>query len=129
MISFAPGILLAQVRPSSIGSHVVVPQVTILTEVTLILAASADETEIATFTLHHDVGGETYDQSNHIIKGTIATTDLPKDSRVFQAQYPGTGIMLGVGDSLGITVSTADVVTVSVYGVTRTVAQSMYSRG
>ena len=118
--SFAPGVLLGRVRPNVLTPVVLVPVTEIRTEITLILVSRTTDNTL--ITIYHDVGGATFDTSNEIITDA-RTIALGANYPVFQSQGPGTGIMLEIGDSLGVEAGVVDDVVVSAYGVTQTLAE------
>lgn len=120
MNTHASGELLAQVRPS-VTTAVEIFTATLRTEITLILVCiDSDGPASTTVALYHDVGGTTYADTNIIDRQT--RTQLTQDSKMFQAQHPGSGIHLAPSDSLGAMVGDADDVVISVYGITENVA-------
>lgn len=116
-LSHAQGELLAQVRPLVGSVAEVFKAMELRTEITLITAVVTGSTSRA-IELHQDVGGSVYDNTNAILRAEM--TDAT-DGIVFQAQHPGSGIHLAPGDTLGLAVP-ADTVTVSIYGITETLA-------
>lgn len=116
MLGHAQGELLAQIRPDGTSAVTLFEALQLRVEVTLILVCiDSDGPSTTTVALYHDVGGTTYADTNIIDRQT--RTQLTQDSKMFQAQHPGSGIFLAPGDSLGVAVGDADDVVVSVYGI------------
>jgi hypothetical protein len=122
-VTHAQGELLAQVRPAGVGAVTLyqVPVGGLRTEITLLIAVvvsgTAGNTEIELF---HDDDGAVYDNDSLI--ASIQRADNA-DGLVFQAQHPGSGIMMKPGASLGVSISQANAVNFSVYGITETLAE------
>jgi hypothetical protein len=117
LISHAQGELLAQVRPGVTTPVTLFQASKLRVEVVLILLAL--DTGTADISLYHDDTGTTYTNSNRI---ALMTRTLLLDPRIFQAQHPGSGIMIKPSGSLGIATSVASVLTASVYGITESIA-------
>jgi len=119
-VSHGQGLLLSQVQPSVTTAVLLYTAAQLRTEITLLIAVihsgTAGNIEIE---VYHDDDGTTFDNSTLI--ASIQKADNA-EGLVFQAQHPGSGIMLARGGSLGIKISTASVVTFSVYGITETLA-------
>lgn len=115
----AQGELLAQVNPSVITAGGLFVTQELRVEVTLILAvnrnAAAELVQI-----FHDDDGTTYNAATEIIR-----KDVPANESLvlFQAQHPGSGIMMVPGGTLGAQVEVANDLTISVYGITETLAE------
>lgn len=121
MLGHAQGELLAQVRPSVLTAVTLFEALQLRVEVTLILVCiDSDGPASTTVSLYHDVNGTTFDDTNIIDRQT--RTQLTQDSKMFQAQHPGSGIFLAPGDSLGVAVGDIDDVVISVYGITENIA-------
>lgn len=123
-VSHGQGELLAQLRPSDLLVNTAYQGGELRTEITLIVAAInsaavADELDIA---IYHDDEGTTLNLSDLIVYET--RLKLLQDSVVFQAQHPGSGIFVKPGGSIGVqTLTEADAVTFSIYGITETLAE------
>lgn len=126
--SHAQGQLLAQVRPSVVTPVTLFTASQLAAEITLITACIiAGGTSPTDIELYHDETGTTYDNTNIIVQST--RTALTQDTIIFQAQHPGSGIMLRPGDSLGgAALVTINNVVFSVYGITQAIAERMGSR-
>ena len=120
-VSHAQGELLAQIQPGVTTPVTLVSAVELRLEVTLILApvipGGGDTTAI---TLYHDDTGTTY--NNGTLIGNVTNAEAADDV-LFQAQHPGSGIHIKPGGSLGVATSVASNVTISVYGITETLAE------
>ena len=117
MLGHAQGELLAQIRPAGTTAVTLFEALQLRVEITLILACiDSDGPATTTVALYHDVNGTTYADTNIIDRQT--RTQLTQDSKMFQAQHPGSGLFLAPGDSLGVAVGDADDVVISVYGIT-----------
>ena len=120
-ISHAQGQLLIQSRPGSTSvtqlftTDQLGMEITLVTACLISGAAAAVDVE-----LYHDDDGTTYDANS-----IIATMSAAKNgtSILFQAQHPGSGIMIRPGGSLGCRISVANDVNFSVYGVSATLAE------
>lgn len=130
-ISHAQGELLAQVRPGVITPVTAFTAGELRVEITLILCtidpaavlSTAGQTDVA---LYHDDDGTTYDQTTIILSET--RLQLLQENTLFQAQHPGSGIMVKPGGSLGVEIADADDVTFSFYGITETLADRVINR-
>jgi len=118
-MNFAAGSLLAQVKPA-VTTAVTLYTAVLRTEITLFLAVvipgSAGNIDID---IYHDDDGTTYDDSTLI--GSIQRADNA-DGLTFQAQCPGSGIMIARGGTIGVKISTADDINFSMYGITESLA-------
>lgn len=112
----AAGSLLAQVAPAITPTQTTIFTASVPTEITAIFICNTSGA--ATFRLHHDVNGTTFAVGNALYYDTALGANTTKE---LFAQTDSGGIMMGIGDSLGIEPSTADLV-VTVYGVTFTAA-------
>lgn len=120
VLSYSPGKLLGRTSGLVATPTDVLTAVTMRTEITLITAQNASVTA-ATVVVHHAQGSEAY-----VVPGTAILHAQPAmgggSSIIFQAQFPGTGIMLEVGDRIGVSVTGDPNCTVSFYGVTESLA-------
>lgn len=129
-ISHAQGELLAQVRPgvTTPVSAYVADQ--LRTEITLILCvidpvSGPAQSDVA---IYHDTSTvQTFDQTTIILSET--RLQLLQTNDLFQAQHPGSGIILRPGDELAVQCGDADDVTFSIYGVTETRAERVGMAG
>lgn len=127
--SHAQGELLAQVRPGVTTPVTAFTGAELRTEITLILCAidpaavltTAGQTDIAVY--HDDESPFVTDQSTLIL--TETRLQLLQGNILFQAQHPGSGIMLRKNAILSVEVADADDVTFSIYGVTETRAERL----
>jgi len=115
----AQGELLAQVNPSvtSAGGLFVTQELRV--EVTLILVVNRNA-GAQLCSIYHDDDGTTYSAATEILRRSIPAG---VSEIVFQAQHPGSGIMMLPGGSLGAQVAAANDLTISVYGITETLAE------
>jgi|Cruoilmetagenom7_1024161.scaffolds.fasta_scaffold218810_2 hypothetical protein len=118
-VSHAQGELLAQVRPGVTTPITLFAADELRVEITLVLAVVTAGTVAIDF--FHDDDGTTYD--NTTIIGAISKAKAGEPIGAFQAQHPGSGIMIKPGGSLGVQIDSADDATISVYGVTETLAE------
>lgn len=126
-VSHAQGELLAQLVPSVTTPVTLYTTSELRTEVTLLIAVIHPGTGgNIDIDLFHDDDGTTY--TNNELLFTIQKADN-SDGLVFQAQHPGSGILIKPDGSLGVQVSTANVVTFSVYGITETLAERVRGLG
>lgn len=110
------GGLLAQKAPAISPTQTTIFTAAVPTEITAIYVCNT--AGAATFRLHHDVNGTTFAVGNALYYDTALAANA---TFVDRASTDSGGIMMGVGDSLGIEPSTADLV-VTIYGVTFTAA-------
>ncbi len=126
-LTHAQGQLLAQVRPGVATAVNLFTADQLGVEITLILACIVPGgTSPNAVKIYHDVDGTTYDTTNVLIHST--RTELTQDTVLFQAQHPGSGILLRPGDSLGCEAATANNVVFSVYGISEHVAERFGSK-
>ena len=118
MPGHAQGELLAQVNPGVTTAQTLLAADELRIEVTLILVVNRDAGAVRT-QLYHDDDGTTYGVANEIVRHSVAANS---SEVLFQAQHPGSGIIIKPGGSLGIQVNVADDITLSVYGITETLA-------
>jgi len=120
MISHAQGELLAQVRPGVTTAVQLIKSDTLRIEITLLVATIIEGgTAMNLFVYHDDSGSDVYDNSTIIFSANKQLTD---PDLLFQAQHPGSGIIIKPGGSLGVKIATASNATFSVYGITETLA-------
>lgn len=124
-VTHAQGQLLAQVRPSGTSAVQLFVAGGLRVEITLLVAVivsgTAGQTEIE---VYHDDDGTTYD--NDTLIASIQKADNA-DGLVFQAQHPGSGILISRSGSIGVKVSQANAVNFSIYGITETLAERVRS--
>lgn len=118
-VSHAQGQLLAQVVPGVTTPVTLFTAGELRVEVTLITVANRNGGNV-TLNLYHDDDGTVFDATTDLGERQLSPTDQPP---TFQAQHAGSGIMISPGGSLGVEVSQANDVTISVYGVTETLAE------
>ena len=131
-VTHSQGELLAQVRPGVTTPVLAYTAQELRAEITLIMAvidpaavlSTAGQTNIAIY--QDDDGGSTFDQSTIIWSET--RLQLLQEPIVFQAQHPGSGILLDRGGQLAVQIDDADDVTFSIYGVTETLAERVATR-
>ena len=130
-ISHAQGELLAQVRPGVTTPVTALTASELRIEVTLIkcvldplvVLSTAGQSDVA---VYHDDDGTTYDQTSIIISET--RLQLLQTNILFQAQHPGSGIMIKPGGNLAVQCADANDVTFSIYGITETLADRVINR-
>ena len=117
-LTHAQGQLVAQVRPAVITPVTLFTASELRTEITLIMAANRNGGNV-TLNLYHDDDGLVFDATTQIMEQQLSATS---SGVLFQAQHPGSGIFINPNGSLGVDISAANDVTISVYGVTETLA-------
>ncbi len=119
-VSHAQGELLAQVRPPGTTAVTAFQAGELRVEITLVLATVVEGASSTKIFVYHDDNGTTYNDDTIIASETEveANTDL-----LFQAQHPGSGVMVKPGGSIGLKVDNAGAVNFSIYGVTETLAE------
>lgn len=131
-ITHAQGELLAQVRPGVTTPVSAFTAGTLRAEITLIKAAIdpaavltvAGQLNVALY--HDDSGGSTFDQTTIIESET--RLQLLQNAILFQAQHPGSGILIKPGGELAVQTDNADDVTFSIYGITETLSERLPGR-
>jgi len=118
-LNHAQGQLLAQVQPAVTTPVVLFQAGELRTEVTLVFTCNHDAGNV-TIEFFHDDAGTTFDHAHKLSQVQLAPNDPDK---FFQSQHPGSGIMISPGGALGIKVSAINAVTVTVYGITETLAE------
>ena len=118
-MSHAQGELLAQVNPSVTTAQTAFTAGNLRVEITLVLVVNRNASP-ELVQLYHDDDGTTYNATTEI-KHVDVTANA--DAILFQAQHPGSGIMIKPGGSLGLQVEVANDLTVSIYGITETRAE------
>ena len=114
MIQHAQGELLAQVRPGVTTAVELFKAGNLRVEITLILGTAIEGAAATSLALYHDdSGNDVYSDDTiiHTLSKQANDSDL-----IFQAQHPGSGIMLKAGGSLGVKIGTANNINFSVYG-------------
>ncbi len=120
-LAHAQGLLLAQLVPNVTTAVTLFTAQNLRTEITLMIAVIVPGTAgNIDIDIYHDDDGTTYDDTTLI--ASIQRADNA-DGLVFQAQHPGSGILIARGGSIGVKISTADDVNFSLYGVTETLAE------
>lgn len=92
----------------------------LIVEITLLMTAVVSGAANTDLSVYHDDDGTTYDNTTLI--GT-AQRGPTSEGVLFQAQHPGSGIMVKPGGSIGVAASVADDVNFTVYGVTQSAAE------
>jgi len=128
-ISHAQGELLARVRPGVITPVLAYTGGQLRTEITLILCVidpvgGPASSDVALY--HDDAGSSTFDLSTIILSET--RMQLTQDNILFQAQHPGSGILLKPGAELAVQTADINDVTFSIYGITETRAERVTGR-
>lgn len=119
-ISHAQGELLAQGRPNSTSPVTIFQAGELRVEITLVIAAIREGGSSTEIFVYHDDDGTTYNDDTIIASDAKIEDDTDV---IFQAQHPGSGIMIKPGGSLGVKVSAAGEVNFSVYGITEVIAE------
>ncbi len=119
-VMHAQGELLAQFRPADTSTHTLYQAQGLRTEITLIIATVIEGGGSTEIFFYHDDDGTTYNNDTVIASDTKIEDDTDV---IFQAQHPGSGIMIKPGGSLGVKVNSANQVNFSIYGITETVAE------
>ncbi len=127
-ISHAQGELLAQIRPADTNPNLAYQTAELRSEITLITAPLIPSAGASVnVSIWHDPDG-----SNTFTDDTLIwyeTRNLLTQSPIlFQAQHPGSGIMLERNAQLAVGVSVANEVNFSLYGITETLSDRMASR-
>ena len=123
---------MAQVRPGVTTPLLAFTGSNLRTEITLItctidptaILTTSGQTDVAVY--QDDDGGSVFDQSTIILSET--RLQLLQENILFQAQHPGSGIMLQAGGEIAVQTADADDVTFSIYGVTETLADRVINR-
>lgn len=117
--------LLGQNRPSDTTAVAVVTNENLpVIEITAICVCNSTGSA-ATFRIHHDVAGSTYDESNALYFDKSVPAN---DSLWIRAESMGAGISLAKSDTLGVRSDTGDALTFSVYGAGAQIAKSQIVR-
>ncbi len=119
----AAGALLAQIRPAdTLAQAAFTAQMGV--EITAIAICNSTGSA-ATFRLHHDQGGSTYDIGNAL----YYDTSIAANSTLWiRAESMGAGIQMDDTDSLGVRSSVANALTFSFYGQTEKLADRVRGR-
>jgi len=126
-VSHAQGELLGRVRPGVTTPVQLFKASELRTELTLLLIAQApisgsNTADIVIF--HDDSGSDIYDGTTAIAAFTYdKTTAGGFVTGVFQAQHPGSGIMLAANGSIGVSTNQVDETVFTCYGITETLAE------
>lgn len=131
-LSHAQGELLAQIRPADALANLAFTASELRAEITLITCAidpvavltTAGQTDVALY--HDDSGGGTYNQTTLVLSET--RLQLLQENILFQAQHPGSGILVQPGGQLAVQTADANDVTFSIYGITETRAERVIGR-
>jgi len=125
-VSHAQGELLAQVRPAGVVAVTLYTSQQLRTEITYIAISLIEgATGPIAVQIYHDDDGVTFDDDSIIANINRAQNDPL--SGAFQAQHPGSGIMIKPGGSLGVKVDSAGDVNFTVYGHTEVLAERVRS--
>lgn len=121
-LAHAQGQLLAQVRPSVATPVTLFIADQLRVEITLIIAClTPGATTPLEVRLYHDSDGVAYDNNSIILHEQRLA--LIQKSILFQAQHPGSGIMVAPGGALGVMTAVANEVNFMVYGITESIAE------
>lgn len=118
-LGHAQGELLAQVRPGVVTAIELLAASTLRQEVTLIMIDNHGTGNVQ-LKVYHDDAGSSYTDATGIIHKSISQNTDPV---LFQAQHPGSGIHVKPGGTLGVLVDSANDVTLSLYGISETLAE------
>ena len=126
-VSHAQGQLLGRVRPGVITPVQLFKASDLRAEITLLLIAQAPITGSNTADIvifHDDSGADVYDVDTAIATFTYdKTTAGGFVTGVFQAQHPGSGILIAPQGSIAVQTSQVDETVFSCYGITETIAE------
>lgn len=126
-VSHAQGELLGRVRPGVITPVQLFKASDLRAEITLLLIAQAPLGGSNTATLvifHDDSGADVYNVDTAIAAFTYdRTTAGGFVTGVFQAQHPGSGIMISPQGSIAVQTDQVDETIFSCYGITETLAE------
>ena len=126
-ISHAQGELLAQLRPANTLPNAIYQTPELRTEITLILAPLIPSAGASVnVSIWHDRDGTSTFTDDTLIWYETRTL-LTQSPLLFQAQHPGSGIMLERDAQLAVGVSVANEVNFSLYGITETLSDRMSS--
>jgi hypothetical protein len=127
-ISHAQGELLAQVRPGVTTPVLAFTASNLRTEITLFIAAidPAGPANVNIAIYHDDEGTSTFDMTTLI--GSEQRTNQTQNTMVFQAQHPGSGILIKPGGQIAVQTDNADDVNFSIYGITETLSERLPGR-
>ena len=126
-LTHAQGELLGRLRPANTAAATIYQADELRTEITLITASlTPSAAGPVAVGIYHDDAGVVYGDNSIVtnpsmVKGASAI--------VFQAQHPGSGIMIKPGGSLGVSSATASAVNFSVYGITSNIAERVRGMG
>ena len=126
-VTHAQGELLGRVRPNVITPVQLFKASDLRAELTLILIAQAplggnNTADIVFF--HDDTGADVYDATTAIAAFTIdKTLAVGFYTGVFQAQHPGSGILIAPQGSIAVQSSRVDETVFTCYGITETLAE------
>ena len=115
--SFAPGELICRHSFTTANTiETCLQPITVPLEITLVLLPVYGNASTVVHIYHFvaDGGAVTFNDDNMVL---LHPHDNDSDDKAFQAQYPGTGLQLNVGDALGAEATFADSTTLSIYGV------------
>ena len=120
----ASGELLGRIVPGVLTPVTLYQADELRTEITLFVVVQAPLTGGATanIIIFHDDNGTTYDITT-ALAAAVVTKDADGLTAVFQAQHPGSGIMIKPGGSIGVQSSQINETVFTIYGVTETLAE------
>lgn len=117
--SAAAGALLAQVRPG-VTTPVVLFTAVLATEITRLVAVNVGAAAVTWSLYHDDAGGSTFDPTTALLDAESVAR--PGRSELV-APAVGSGIHMRPGAQLAVAISSANDLTVSVYGITGAIAE------
>ena len=128
ILSHAQGELLAQIRPGVTTPVLAFTASNLRTEITLMTVAidPAGPANVNIAIYHDDEGTGTYDMTTLI--GSEQRTNQTQNTFVFQAQHPGSGILVKPGGQIAVQTDNIDDVNFSLYGVTESLAERVTGR-
>ncbi len=119
----ASGALLGQSRPGDTNNATLFTA-QLGTEITRIVVCNTSASP-ATFRIHHDVAGTTFDQSNALrYDVSLAAGEFAE----IIGESQGAGLQMDSSDSIGVRSSVADALTFTTYGVTERTAERQVIR-
>lgn len=129
-ISHAQGEQLAQIRPADTIANLAYTTPELRSEITLMLATliPTASASVNISIWHDDSGSSTFNDDTLIWyeTRTLLVQD-PCCMVLFQAQHPGSGIMMKKGGQIAVGSSVANEVNFTLYGITETLADRMAS--
>lgn len=127
-VSHAQGQLLAQIRPADTNPTLFYESQELRTEITLIITSltntAATNVDVA---FYHDDENVGFSDDNLVALLQLPTSKDASWSTLFQAQHPGSGILVKPGGRIGVQTDSANDVVFTCYGITETLAERVRS--